>query len=153
MKAEEILTRMHEQLHDTTNEPVKRAPGRLPKVAASLEQAVWAVEAAGHEHRRLAGQRATVTQSLSAIGHAYHFVDLERGVRRHGQLIAGDIQRHIDTVRTITQQEHLSETCMDRIEKAARVIPKMQATIEFVSGYVRRQVKQVLPPGVVSVSF
>jgi hypothetical protein len=106
------------------------------------------VEAARHEHQRLAGQRETVTQSLRAIGHASHFVDLERGVRRNGQLIAGDIQRHIDTIRTIAQHEHLSETCLERLEKAERVVPKMQATIAFVSGYVRQQVRQwdLAPP-------
>src|SRR5215510_10787073 len=49
----------------------------------------------------------------------------------------------IDTMRAIAQQEHRSETCLDRIEKAARVVPKMQATIEFVSGYVRRQGQQL----------
>jgi len=64
-------------------------------------------------------------------------------VRRNGKLIAGDIQQHIDTIRTIAQQEHLSETCMDRLEKAQRVVPKMRVTIEFVSGYVRQQVKQL----------
>src|SRR5207237_8071249 len=37
----------------------------------------------------------------------------------------------------------LSETCLERIEKAERVVPKMQATIEFVSGYVRQQVRQL----------
>ena len=62
-------------------------------------------------------------------------------MRRNGKLIAGDIQQHIDTIRTIAQQEHLSETCLERIEKAERVVPKMQATIEFVSGYVRQQVQ------------
>jgi hypothetical protein len=72
------------------------------KVAASLEQAVWAVAATCQEHRRLAEPRETVTQSIRAIGHAYHFVDLERGVRRNGKLIAGDIQRHIATIRTIS---------------------------------------------------
>ena len=102
-----------------------------------------AVEAARHEHQRLAGQHAQVTRSIRAIGHAYHFVDLERGVRRNGKLIAGDIQRHIDTIRTVAQQEHLSETCLERIEKAERVVPKMQATIEFVSGYGRQQVRQL----------
>jgi hypothetical protein len=75
-----------------------------------------------------------VTQSLRAIGHTYHFVDLERGVRRKGKLSAGDIRTHIDTLRTIAQQEHLSEPCLGRLEKAARVVPKMQATSEFVSG-------------------
>jgi hypothetical protein len=40
-KAEERLTRMQEQRHDNHNEPIQRGPGRPPKVAASLEQAVW----------------------------------------------------------------------------------------------------------------
>jgi hypothetical protein len=62
-------------------------------------------------------------------------------VRRNGQLIAGDSQRHIDTLRTIAQQEHLSATCLERSAKAERVVPKMQATIAFVSGYVRQQVR------------
>ena len=97
---------------------------------------------ARHEHQRLAGQREQVTRSMRAIGHAYHCVDVERGVRRNGKRIAGDIQRHIDTIRTLAQQEHLRETCMERLEQAARVVPKMQATIEFVSGYVRQQGQQ-----------
>ena len=64
-------------------------------------------------------------------------------MRRNGKLIAREIQRHIGTLRTIAQQEHLSETCLERIAKAERVVPKMQATIEFVSGYVRQQVRQL----------
>jgi len=70
-------------------------------------------------------------------------------VRRNGKLIAGDIQRHVATIRTIAQHEHLSETCRERLEKAERVVPNMQATIAFVSGYVRQQVRplEVAPPG------
>ena len=64
-------------------------------------------------------------------------------MRRNGQLIASDIQGHIEQIRTIAQQEGLSQTCMERIEKAERVVPKMQATIEFVSGYVGHQVAQL----------
>ena len=142
-QAEGTLTRVHEPLDNATRTPAKRAPGRPPKAAACLEQVEQAVEAARHEHQRLAGQRETVTQSIRAIGHAYHFVDLERGVRRNGKRIVGDIQRHIDTIRTIAQHERLSETCLERLEKAERVVPKMQATIEFVSGYVRQQVRQL----------
>jgi hypothetical protein len=55
-------------------------------------------------------------------------------VRRNRKRIAGDIQAQMDTIRAIAQQEHLSETCLDRIEKAERVVPNMQATIAFVSG-------------------
>jgi hypothetical protein len=147
-KAEETLTRVHEHLHNANGEPAKRGPGRPPKAAPCLEQVKQEVDAARQESQRLAGQREQLTQSIHAIGHAYHFVDLERGVRRNGKLIAGDIQEHIDIIHTIAQQEGLNETCLDRIEKAERVVPKMQATIEFVSGYVRQQVRQldVAPP-------
>jgi hypothetical protein len=64
-------------------------------------------------------------------------------VRRNGKLIAGDIHEQINTIRTLAQHEGLSGTCLDRIEKAERVVPKMQATIAFVSGYVRQQVRQL----------
>ena len=143
-KAEETRKRVHEHLANANeracNSAAQAAPQRWQR-AWSRSSRTWT--AARHEHQRLAGQREQVTQSIRAIGHAYHFVDLERGVRRNGKLIAGDIQQHIDTIRTIAQQEHLSETCLERIEKAERVVPKMQATIEFVSGYVRQQVRQL----------
>src|SRR5262245_37451287 len=141
-KAEEMLTRMQAQLPHTPNEPAKRGPGRPPKVAVSLEQAALEVAAARHEHQRLIEQRETIRQSIRAIGHAYHFVDLERGVRRNGKLIASDLQRSIDAIRTIAQHEGLTQACLARIEKAERVVPKMQATIEFVSKYVRQQVNR-----------
>jgi Family of unknown function (DUF6399) len=114
----------------------------------SLEHAEQALEAACREHERLAQHRAQVTASLRGIGHDYHFVDLERGVRRNGQLIAADLHEHIEQIRTIAQQEGLSQSCLERIDKAERVVPQMQATIAFVSGYVGQQVAQldVTPP-------
>jgi hypothetical protein len=142
-KAEETLKRVHEHLDNTNGEPAKRGPGRPPRGAADLEQATHAVEVARQEHQRLSAQREQVSQSIRAIGHAYHFVDLERGVRRNGKLIAGAIQEQIDTIRAIAQQENLSQACRARLEKAERVVPKMQATIEFVSGYVQQQVRQL----------
>jgi hypothetical protein len=135
-KAAATLTRGHEPLDNADDKPNQRGPGCPP-------QAAQAVEAARQEPQRLAGQREQVPQSMRAIGHAYHFVDRERGVRRHGTLIASDIHEHIALLRTIAQQEQLSATCLDRIAQAERVVPKMQATIEFVSGYVRQQVRQL----------
>jgi hypothetical protein len=142
-KAEETRQRVHEHLDNATNEAAQRSPGRPPKGVASLEQVEQAVDAARQEHCRLAGQREQVRQSIRAIGHASHFVDLERGVRRNGKLRAGDIQQHSEAIRTIAQQAHLRETGMERLEQAERVVPKMQATIEFVSTYVRQQVSQL----------
>jgi hypothetical protein len=57
--------------------------------------------------------------------------------------MVGDIQRHLDTIRTLAQQAHLSATCLERLEQAERVVPTMQATIAFVSGSVRQQVRQL----------
>jgi hypothetical protein len=143
VQAEETLHRVQERVHTTPGEPYKRGPGRPQKATPCLEQVAQEVEAARQAHQRLSEQREQVTQCMRALGHAYHFVDLERGVRRNGKRIAGDIPQHIDTIRPLAQQEGLSESCLDRIEKAERVVPKMQATIEFVSGYVRQQVKQL----------
>jgi len=137
------LERLQSPPRHTDDEPEKRRPGWSPKNPVSLEQAEQALEAASREHQRLAGQREQVQQHIRGMGHDYHFVDLERGVRRNGRLMAADLQGHINEIRTIAQQESLSQSCLERIEKAERVVPKMQATIEFVSGYVRRQVDQL----------
>jgi hypothetical protein len=148
--ADKALTAAKEQreqaqtrLATASNPPEKRGPGRPPKASMRLEHAQLALKTASHEHERLVQQREQVRQSIHAIGQASHFVDLERGVRRNGPLIAADIRAHMETIRAVAQHEQLSQRCLDRIDKAERVVPKMQATIAFVSGYVRHQVDQL----------
>jgi Family of unknown function (DUF6399) len=147
-EATEQLARLQSAPQSAGDESAKHRSEIAIKGPVSLEHAEQAFEAAIREHERLTAQRAEVKASLRGIGHAYHFVDLERGVRRNGQLIAADIQGHIEQIRTIAQQEGLSPSSLERIAKAERVVPKMQATIEFVSRYVRQQVAQlaVTPP-------
>jgi hypothetical protein len=142
-EATEQLERLQSHPKNTDDESEKRGPGRPPKAPVSREQAEQTLEAATQEHQRLAAQREQVKARIKGIGHDYHFVDLERGVRRNGQLIASDIQGHIEQVRTVAQEEGLSQSGLERIDKAERVVPKMQATIEFVSGYVNQQVAQL----------
>ena len=153
--AHKAVTEAREQLEwlqiepqNPGDEPDKRRPGHCPQQPVSLEHAEQALEAASREHERLAQQRAQVKASLRRISHDYHLVDLERGVRRNGRLIAAAIQGHIEQMRTIAQQEGLSQSCLERIEKAERVVPNMQATSAFVSRYVGQQVAQleVTPP-------
>src|SRR5439155_14893353 len=147
-EAHERLEQGQGQLQGAGAAPEKRGPSRPPKATASLEQLAQEAQAARQEFERISAQREQVAQRIRGIGHAYHFVDVARGVRRNGQLIAADIQAQIDTIRTVAQHEGLSHACLDRIDKAERVVPKMQATIEVVSGYVRQQVRQldVTPP-------
>jgi Family of unknown function (DUF6399) len=147
-EAREQLERLQTTPPSTGDETEKRRPGRPSKEPVSLAQAEHALEAAHREHERLAEQREQITASIRGIGHDYHFVDLERGVRRNGRLIAAAIQAHVEQVRAIAQHAGLSQSCLKRIEKAERVVPKMQGTIEFVSRYVGQQVAQldVAPP-------
>jgi hypothetical protein len=141
-EAKEALDQAQARLESTADQREKRRPGRPPKAPMSLAQAQQTLDAASCEHTRLTQQREQVTQSLEAIGQAYPFVDLDRGVRRNGQLIASDSRAHIAMIRTIAQHEHLSQSSLERIDKAERVVPKMQATIAFVSRYVRQQVNR-----------
>jgi hypothetical protein len=133
-EATEELQRLQHQAQGTAEEPEAREPSAPPKNDMSLQQAEQVLDAARHEHECLAQQREQVKASLKGIGHDYHFVDLERGVRRNGQLIAADLQGHIEQIRSIAQQEQLSQSCLERIDKAERVVPKMQATAERFFG-------------------
>jgi hypothetical protein len=142
-EAQQRLEQVQGQLQEAGEAPHKRGPGRPPHATASLEQREQAAHVASQEFERISAQREQVAQSIRTIGQVYHLVDLERGVRRNGRLIAADIHTQIATIRTVAQHEGLSQTCLERIAKAERVVPKMQATIEFVSGYVHKQVRQL----------
>jgi len=148
--AQERLAHVQGHLQGADNAPDnKRGAGRPPTAPTSLEPVTQTAPAATQALERISAQREPVAQSLRAMGHAYHFVDLARGVRRHGTLIAADIRAQMETIRTVAQQENLSQTCLARMEQAERGVPKMQATIEVVSGYVRQQIAQRgLPPPV-----
>jgi hypothetical protein len=142
-EAQEPLDQVQAHRQTAGDEPEKRGPGRPPQAPVSLEPAQQEREAASREHERLAQPREPVAKRIRGIGHDDHVVDLERGVRRNGQLIAADIQAHIEQVRAMAQHEGLSQSCLERMEKAERVVPKMPATIAFVSGDVRQQVDQL----------
>jgi hypothetical protein len=141
-EAQERLEQVQRHLA-TADAPQKRDPGCPPHVGKSLEQLERDAQAARQELERISLQREQVARSIRDLGQAYHFVDLARGVRRNGRLIAADIQSQIETIRSVAKHEGLSQTCLERIDKAERVVPKMQATIEFVSGYVHQQVRQL----------
>lgn len=57
--------------------------------------------------------------------------------------MVSDIHEQIDTMRRIAHQGGLSQACQERIEKAERVVPNMQATMAFVSSNVRHQVSRL----------
>jgi hypothetical protein len=131
------------------DEPASHRFAPSPQAPFSLEQVEHDARATSQELQRISAQREQVAQSIRRLGQADHVVDLERGVRRNGQLIAADLHDQIGRMRCVAQPEGLSQSSLDRIDKAERVVPNLQATIEFVSGYVHQQVSQLdLTPGV-----
>src|SRR5262245_35994101 len=91
-EAREQLERLQTAPQSVGVEPAKGRPGHFPKQPMRLEHAEQALDAASREHERLAQPREQGKASIRGIGYDSHFVDLERGVRRNGQLIASDIQ-------------------------------------------------------------
>jgi hypothetical protein len=116
-EATEQLERLQHDPQSLGEEVDKRRSGRAPTAPSSLEHAAQALEAAPCEHQRLAEQRQLVQASLRGMGQDDHLVDLERGVRRNGQLIVSDISGHLDQMRTVAQQAGLSQSCVERMHK------------------------------------
>lgn len=142
-EAQQRLEQVQEHLKNANDESAEPKPVNSNKETVNVEQAQQDLDIARQEHERMGRQREQVRKGIRAIGQAYHVVDLERGVRRNGALIAADLQQQLDQIRAIAEHEGLSEPRLEQIYKAERVIPKMQATIEFVSGYIRQQVDQL----------
>jgi hypothetical protein len=90
-EAQRTLDQGQAHLHTAGNEPPPIGSEHSPEAIVRREQAWQALDVASREHERLAPQREHVAKSLRAIGQAYHFVDLARGVRRNGQLMAHDL--------------------------------------------------------------
>jgi Family of unknown function (DUF6399) len=152
-EAPEQLEQVQARLQSAGEQPAKRGPGRPSKAPRSREQAPQALETASRAHERLTQPREQIRQSIEAIGQAYHFVDLERGGRRTGHLIASASRTQLETLRTVAQTANLRQRCLARIDTAERGVPKMQATIEFVSGSVRHHVHQLDVPHPVSYAM
>jgi hypothetical protein len=108
-EAQEHLIQAQARLDNTGDQCEKRGPGRPPKAPMSLNQAQQRFDIASREHERLTQQRHQVKQSIEAVAQAYHFVDLERGVRRNGRLIAADIRTQIETIVRFRQAGVTSE--------------------------------------------
>jgi hypothetical protein len=92
---------------------------------------------------RIEEARDEVKSAIKSISENYHYVDPKTGKRYSGSIIRENLQQSIDKVRIIAEEEGLGDTSFDRINKAERVLPKMEATLNFVSSYVGQQVDKM----------
>ena len=77
------------------------------------------------------GLKDNAYAAIRRLGAAYHPVDPATGALRNADTVAADLNASITTLRGAAEAIGLSEKRRDLIEKAARVVPKMVATIAF----------------------
>lgn len=123
--------------------PAQRGPGRPPIWDTRIMEAEKSAAEATAERQRIQDVRAEARQQIKGFGEDYHFADPTTGERSSGSVIQRALQQRIYNIAEICEQEDLGAAAMDRILKAERVLPKMAATIDFVSGYVRQQVDKL----------
>lgn len=73
------------------------------------------------------------------IGSVYHPYDLETGEAKTSEAISKELNEKIESIEVIAKESFLKETCMERIQKAQRVVPYMTATIAFFWTLVKSQ--------------
>ncbi len=120
-----------------------RGAGRPPNWPARIDEARLAAVDAQYEVDRLHSVRDSVREGIKGLGTDYHLADPATGVRCDSSIVMGKLHLRIDAIRKAAEAEGLAEHSMKRIAKAERVLPKMGATIDFVSGYLRRQVDKL----------
>ena len=152
-EAQERLAQGQGQLQGTGDAPEKRGPGRPPQGSRTA----WSSSHRTRKRRARSSSASAPSASRSprASVPSARPTTLSIWSAACGETVGSLRQisrQQIDTIRSVAQHEGLSQTCLERIEKAERVVPKMQATIEFVSHSAPRKaaIKCIFSDGIVA---
>lgn len=120
-------------LFHVQHELVKGTSGAL---ASKVRQATKTVEkaptpAAQQALERANQQQQRVQQRIRDISAAYHPYDLQTGAVRSAETVSQSLEQHFTEIETVAKEAGLSESCLDRIKKAKRVVVEMVATVAF----------------------
>lgn len=126
------------------------APGRPPDFAARTEAAEQALQQAQHNLVDAQANQEAMREVVRGIGTRYHPYDLNTGVVRTQAQARTELGALFDKARAVAHKAALPARCLERIEKAARVVPKMVATVAFFHALVGQWVGSLqVPPPVV----
>jgi hypothetical protein len=86
-------------------------------------------------------------KAIQGISAAYHPYDLETGAARRAEEVSAMLEQHFTELETVATTADLAKRCLDRIQKAKRVVVDMVATISFFFLLVQAKVEALsLPP-------
>ena len=114
-----------------------------------LNQAETALAAAEQDLEACRDRRQRATEARQGLSEAYHPINVENGLPQDAETVARRLDDCFDELDQVAEEAGLSQGARDRLAKARRVKPRMQATIDFFWTTVLSWfVKWRLPPAV-----
>lgn len=142
-EAREATERLEEVKDIATNSDTPAPKSTLDKTQEHIDQA-RAKEREAQEVLEEAEQRQTeMADAIRGISDCYHPYDLDTGEARTSEMVASDIKGQFDTIDRIAGEVSLSDSGVERIEKAGRVVTAMVVTIGFFHEKVRTWIEQL----------
>jgi hypothetical protein len=96
-----------------------------------LNQAETALAAAEQDLQACRARRQRATEARRGLSEAYHPINVENGLPQDAETVAQRLDDCFDELDQVAEEAGLSQRARDRLAKARRVRPLMQATIDF----------------------
>jgi len=123
-----------------------RGPGRPPDFERHIGTAQKAQDAALEQLKRAQANVEKSRAGLRDLAKIYHPYDLDTGVERRPGQLSSELDEVYKKLRVVANEAELSDTSKAKIEKAARVGPKMVATLRFFYDTVDKTVEALALP-------
>jgi hypothetical protein len=101
------------------------------KLEQQLNQAETALVAAEQDLEACRDRRQRATEARRGLSEAYHPIHVESGLPQDAETVAQRLDDRFDELDQVAQEAGLSQGARDRLAKARRVKPRMEATIDF----------------------
>jgi hypothetical protein len=101
------------------------------QLTQQLNQAETALAAAEQDLEACRDRRQRATEARRGLSEAYHPIHIESGLPQDAETVGQRLDDCFDELDQVAVEANLSQGARDRLAKARRVKPRMQATIDF----------------------
>jgi len=121
--------------------------GRPPDFDGRIQTATFFLNTARSQAEEATKASEQWRQHMRAISTTYHPFDLQTGAPQGAEIVDDKLQAAFDGLRSVAREAGLSERARAGVEKAARVVPAMLATLTWYEERVQEHVEALsLPP-------
>ena len=115
----------------------------LDRMQKNIDDAQADVEVAEKALAEAEKDKEEMADAIRGLSDCHHPFNLETGDARSAQTVATDIDKKFETIDRLAEKVGLSESGLEHIDKARRVVPLMVATITFFHETVRTWIEQL----------